>query len=306
MTSGLYTMLGTYYTLQALMGAILEFIVKILIALVIIIVALWILPFTWPVASLMSVIFLAVAIPLAIIVYFMTEVLHVKASAIPMLRCFDKDTLITMKNGTKIPIHQIKPGDILEDKSIITAKIKVLAKGLTMYNLNGIIVSESHIIKYNEKWIPVKLHPEAIKLEKYETPYLYCLNTTNKIIKLNDFIFTDWDELYEDSLVKILKFNNIDKTENIAKELYYGFPENTIIKMVDHYKPIKEVNIGDELSTGGIVYGIVNFDKNSLGNKGDNKKLYHLLVTNKYFETMEQFEADYNNIVDSILEKNII
>ena len=30
MTGGLYTMLGSYYTLQALMGAILEMIIKIL------------------------------------------------------------------------------------------------------------------------------------------------------------------------------------------------------------------------------------------------------------------------------------
>jgi len=46
MTGGLYTMLGTYYTLQSLMGAILELVIKILIAIVIVIVAMWILPFT--------------------------------------------------------------------------------------------------------------------------------------------------------------------------------------------------------------------------------------------------------------------
>lgn len=301
MTGGLYTMLGTYYTLQALLGAILELIIKILIALVIIIIALWILPFTYPVAALMSLIFIAIAIPLAIIIYFMTEVLHVKADAIPMLRCFDKDTLITLENGSKIPIKKINPGDILADKSIITAKVKVLAKGLIMYKLNGIIVSESHILNYKDKWISVREHPDAIKIEKYREPYLYCLNTTNKIINLNGTIFTDWDEIYDDSLEKILNYKNILRTENIAKELYYGFSEKTIIKMSNQYKPIVDVEVGDELSTGGIVYGIVKLDKNSLGNKVDSKNIYHLLVSNKYFETMENLEADYNNIVDSLL-----
>ena len=307
MTSGLYTMLGTYYTLQALMGAILEFIIKILIALVIIIVALWILPFTWPVASLMSVIFLAVAIPLSIIVYFMTEVLHVNASAIPMLRCFDKDTLIPLANGSKLTIEQIIPGEKLIDGSHVTAKIKVLAKDLDMYNLNGIIVSESHILRYKDKWIPVRQHPDALKIDNYKEPYLYCLNTTNKIIMLNEIVFTDWDEIYDDTLVKILNYKNISKTENIAKELNYGFPEKTLIKLKNQYKPINKISIGDQLSTGGFVYGIVKILKNSLGNNEDNN-LYHLLVTNKYFETIDNLESDYNNIVDSIIEstKNII
>lgn len=297
MTSGLYTMLGTYYTLQSLMGAILELIVKVLLALVIIIVALWILPFTWPVASMMSVVFLGIAIPLAIIIYFMTEVLHVKASAIPMLRCFDKNTKIPLKNGIHIPICETKLGDVLLDDSIITSKIKVLAKGLDMYNLNGIFVSESHILKYKNNWIPVKKHPEAIKIEMYDEPYLYCLNTSNKKIKLNEIIFTDWDEIYDDKLDTILKYKNINTTENISQILYKGFSEDTLIKLKNEMKPINEICIGDQLSTGGVVYGIVNLNKNNLGN---NKDLYHLLTSNKYFETINNLEEDFNFIIDSI------
>ena len=70
---------------------------------------------------------------------------------------------------------------------------------------------------------------------------------------------------------------------------------------------INKISIGDQLSTGGFVYGIVKILKNSLGNNEDNN-LYHLLVTNKYFETIDNLESDYNNIVDSIIEstKNII
>ena len=296
MTSGLYTMLGTYYTLQALMGAILELVVKILIALVIVIVAMWILPFTWPVATSMSVVFLAVAIPMAIIIYFMTEVLHVKAAALPQLRCFDKNTVMYLKNGNKTVISKIAPGDVLLNGSIVTAKIKVSSANLDMYNLHGIIVSESHIINYKDKWIPVKDHPEAQKINNYEEPYLYCLNTSTKTIILNDIVFTDWDEIYDKTLECILNYEHIEKTENI-ENLYYGFNKNTIVKLKNGEKPMEEITIGDKLSTDGVVYGIV-----ELNNLGNNEKLYHLLVSNKYFETNNKLEADYNNIIDGILE----
>ena len=196
MTGGLYTMLGTYNTLQALMGAILELIIKVLITLVVIIVGLWVLPFTWPAAASMSAVFLAIAIPLSIIIAFMTEVLHIKTSAIPKLRCFDRKTKIYLYDNTFKFIEDVKIGDTCLDGSVITAKIKVTSKELDMYNLNGIIISGCHIIKYNNKWIPVREHPCSIRIHKYNEPYLYCLNTSTKTIILNNIIFTDWDEIY--------------------------------------------------------------------------------------------------------------
>lgn len=297
MTGGLYTMLGTYYTLQALMGAILELVVKVLIALVIIIVGLWILPFTWPVAASMTVVFLAIAIPMAIIIYFMTEVLHIKSSAIPNLRCFDKKTKFILFDRRQKFIEEIEPNDILIDGSIVTSKIKVTSKDLDMYNLNGIIVSESHIVKYNDKWIPVKEHPEAHKIHYYSEPYLYCLNTSTKTIVLNDTIFTDWDEVYDSSLEYLLKYSSIQKPENISKVVDCGFEKDTKINLKNEEKSIDKIIIGDILSTRGIVYGIVEL-KNNLGND----KLFNLLVSNGIFEIGTVIYSDYNKNIDSILE----
>ena len=42
---------------------------------------------------------------------------------------------------------------ILIDNNEVTACIKVTTKGSVMYKLDGIIVSDSHIIQYNNKWI---------------------------------------------------------------------------------------------------------------------------------------------------------
>jgi hypothetical protein len=303
MTGGLYTMLGTYYTLQALMGAILELVIKILITLVVIIVGLWIIPFTFPAAASMTVVFLAISVPLAIIIYFMTEVLHIKTTAIPKLRCFDRKTKFMLIDRTFKYIEELKLQDILLDGSIITAKIKVTAKNLDMYNLNGIIVSESHVVKYNNKWIYIRDHPNAHKMDKYTEPYLYCLNTTTKTIVLNDIVFTDWDEIYNDSLEFLMDYYAIKRTENLSKFVDCGFNKETKIKIMNGEKSIDNIYIGQVLSTGGIVYGIVELI-NNLGNE----KIFNLLVSNEKFEIGDVLHSDYNNNIDSILKlnKNII
>ena len=303
MTGGLYTMLGTYNTLQALMGAILELIIKVLITLVVIIVGLWVLPFTWPAAASMSAVFLAIAIPLSIIIVFMTEVLHIKTSAIPKLRCFDRKTKIYLYDNTFKFIEDVKIGDTCLDGSVITAKIKVTSKELDMYNLNGIIISGCHIIKYNNKWIPVREHPCSIRIHKYNEPYLYCLNTSTKTIILNNIIFTDWDEIYDDNLEFILNYKGIGTTDNISKMLDKSFSKNTKVNLLEGQTNIMNVKIGDVLSTRGVVYGIV-----ELNNLGNNEKLYNLLVTNKYFELDDEtICSDYNNNIDSVLElKNLL
>ena len=289
-------MLGSYYTLQSLMGAILDLMIKVLVTLVIIIVGLWVMPFTWPAAASMSAVFLAISIPLAIIIVFMSEVLHIKSSKIPKLRCFDRKTRIHLDDGTFKHIEEIKPNDRLFDGSIVTAKIQVTSEGLKMYNLNGIIVSESHIVNHNGNWMPVRDHPLAIKLLSYREPYLYCINTTSKIIILNNTIFTDWDEIYDDNLEFILRHAY---NENIAQLIDKGFKQDTLIALKNGEKQLKDVKIGDYLSTGGIVYGTVELNNTNLGNKD---KLYNLLVSNGLFKAENVVQPDYNENIDSILE----
>lgn len=308
MTAGLYTMLGSYYTLQALMGAILELIIKMLITLVIIIVGLWVMPFTWPAAASMTTVFLAISIPLSIIIYFMTEVLHIKSSAIPKLRCFDEYTLIPLQNGTKIFIKDINVGNKLKNGSYVTSKIKVTSSELKMYRLNNIYVSGTHLVKYQNKWKRVEEHPNAEHIP-YNKPFLYCLNTSNKIIELSGITFSDWDEIIDDKLTIIKKQNkNIKNFENIHEFLDNGFKQNTHIKLYNNSKPINEINIGDILENGSSVYGLVEIEAGKLRkytNKTSPNKLYHLLTTNGTFSSLQKINfidvKDYNNIIDKFI-----
>ena len=320
LTAGLYTSLGSYYTLQALMGAILELIIDILIALAIVIVGLWIVPFTWPVAASTTAVFIAISIPMALIVLFMTEVLHIQSAGVPKVpHCFDKNTLIKMNDGTLKPIFNIMVGDLLENNNKVTAKIKVSSNDTIMYNINDIIVSDSHIVKYKDKWIPVRLHPDKKIVENYKDPYLYCLNTTSKEIIINNTIFTDWDEVYDATLTKITKsyINNtgtrVQFKENIHK-LYFGFLSNTELCVNNQYKTIDQVNVGDKINDD-IVYGIVElvYDNTKILNTSiiketnilekntnipNNIKLYHLLTFSKKFTIDNHVFDDYNSFID--------
>jgi hypothetical protein len=198
-------------------------------------------------------------------------------------------------------IENLCVGDMLLDGSIVTAKIKVIASGLDMFTLNGITVSGCHIVKHNQVWMPVRNHPLAVPLKKYEEPFLYCLNTSTKTIVLNNTVFTDWDELYDEKLEEVLAYKNIDTLENISKVLDHGFNENVKIKLVDGYKPIKYIEVGDILAIGGIVYGIVELN-NNLGVCENTGKNYHLLVSNKHFIVDNKKYYDYNYNIDSVLE----
>jgi len=268
MTASLYTMLGTYYTLQALMGAILELIIKVLIALVIIIVGLWILPFTWPAAASMTAVFLSISVPLAIIIYFMTEVLHIKSSAIPKLRCFHADTQIALNDGSKIPISDINVGDLLVNGSQVTAKMKVFGSDMDLYRINNVIVSGTHLVKYRNNWIRIENHPEAVKLTK-KVDYLYCLNTSNKVIEINDVVFSDWDEIFsQDEIEYISKYVN--------KYFNKGFDKHCLVDTFDSKRKIADIQIGDILKNGSIVYGKVEVYDEKL-----REKSYHILTNDE-------------------------
>jgi len=286
MTAGLLTTFGAYVTLKSFLGVIVKFIVTILITMVAMIAVFWIFPFTWGTAIAGTAVFVAVSIPFAILLTFMTNVLGIstgisipKLKKIPKLKCFDKNTRITMNNGVCKTISEIEVGEKTDGNNLITAKIVVETKGSVMYNLNGVMVSDSHVIKYNNKWVRVDEHPLAVKIEQYSEPYLYCINVENKVIEINGNVFTDWDEIYDDELEKIknVKIKNVmfnsNKTLNysmdhlnvnnsdIHRYLDGGFEKNTQITLKNGViKNIKNISIGDILQNGERVYGCVEID----------------------------------------------
>ena len=289
MTAGLFTAFGAYLTLKSLLGVIVKFIVSILIAMVAIIFIFWLFPFTWGTAIAGTATFVAISIPLALILTFMTRVLGIDSGLSipglrkPSLKCFDKNTKITMNDGTCKNISDIVVGEKITENNLITSKIVVETCGSVMYKLCGVIVSDSHMVKYNGEWIRVDEHPNANKIDDYREPYLYCINTENKVIQINGLVFSDWDEIYDDELEKIknVKLKNVlfemNKTLNysmddinvnnldIHKYLDGGFEKDTKVSLKNGVvKNIRNISIGDVLENGERVYGYVEVDGTNL------------------------------------------
>jgi hypothetical protein len=290
MVAGILSTLGIIYTLKSALKLVVKFIVTVLISLAAMITIFWLFPFTWGTAIAGTATFVALSIPLAILLTFMTKVLGIntglsipKLQPPPSLKCFDKNTKIKMNDGTIKTIGELEVGDKLVNNILITSKIVVESKGSIMYNLNNVVVSNSHMVNYQNKWIRVEEHPNAIKIEDYNEPYLFCINTENKIIEINNIVFTDWDEIYDDDLDKIknvkiknvlYNFNryinyNIDdlivNNLDIHRFLDGGFEKNTEIKLKNGViKSIKHISIGDILENGERVYGYVEIDGSNL------------------------------------------
>lgn len=287
MTSGLYTMMGSYLTLQSLMGAILELIIKMLVALVAVIVGLWVIPVTWPAAASMSAVFLAIAIPMAIIVAFMTQVLHIKSSAIPKLRCFDEATPITLFARTKqaqaaplisMPISKVCAGDVLANGDHVTAVVKVMADGLDMVQIGNVVVSGNHRVQLGGSgssggiWIQARRHPDAQLLPAYNKPFVYCINTTSKQVECDGRLWADWDDLRGDTLDAILQvagqYADISLGIPVPTRLVHtyldgGFSKGTQVQMQSALTgavkkvAIHKVQIGERTASGALVYGLV-------------------------------------------------
>ena len=70
----------------------------------------------------------------------------------------------------------------------MTAVFK-LATQNEIYKLGEVLVTGEHLVNYKGLgWIPAKDHHQSIEMS-YSEPYLYCLNTTNKIIEIDVHIF---------------------------------------------------------------------------------------------------------------------
>jgi hypothetical protein len=344
MTAFLYTINGLYLTLKSLIGSIAELCVDTLVIMASAVLALWaIAAFVWPVAipaGIATALYGVLAAMLVPLLIFMKSAKTVKTSV-----CFDPNVEIVMNDGSVKKIVDIQVGDVLSGSSnTVTAKLKLSASGATMYKLNNVIVSDSHTVEYKDKWILVSKHPDAVKIANYKEPYIYCLNTSSKKMMINGNRFADWDEIYTGEHIDCLKKNAGLLSPNlIHKTMDSGFLGNTKLQLQDGTsKEIRDIQIGDVLSQGENVYGLVeikaddvnqykyNFGKNVFVDGGPNlticdpniafvttmqlditkrvlkrkqeSKLYHILTDKQTFHYNGVCFYDYNASIDLFLD----
>lgn len=268
LASGLFTALGTYYTMKSAVGAFYQFVVFLLFALAALVIAFWMIPFTWGIAITMTVVFIAIAIPLGMIGESLRSAFDLSLPGMPgKPGCFSKNTVIQTIKGPVL-IENLKIGTILENKSVVTATMKINANTHDMYTLGNIIVSGEHKVIHKKSMIPVSEHPKSTKIYDFKDPIIYCFSTNTKYIHLNNIIFTDWDEITKKD-IKELHINCKSYISNkyskdmsfIHKNLEGGFYKKTRIELRDgSFKKISEIKLMDTLKNGELVLGVVEVD----------------------------------------------
>jgi hypothetical protein len=260
--TSLYMGIATILTMKKVLEMILTFVIVILISLASLIIIMWIFPFSWGIAAAFTAIFVSISIPLVMFASAIGKVTDLGIPKIPSKPhvCFDKYTKIILSDNQIKPIYKIKVGDVLNDGSKVLSKIRLQKNGSTMYYLNGVLVTGTHLVKYQTTWIPVSFHPNSIQLISYNRNTLYCLNTSSGTINISGNIFTDWNEMLDDDFIYIKK--------------------NTPIEMKDgRTTTIEDVKLGDVLNSGKEVTGIAKtFDLSSFNYQNINQyeKYYHL------------------------------
>jgi len=274
MVSAIYTFISVYYALISGLGSIVEFFILIIAMLLAIAAPLIAFPFTMEIGFAVLAAATAISVPFAIISATLCEVFGMCPTKNTPGLCFDMSNPIEVEDGSVKLIHQLKLGEKLKHGEKITAILKLDASNVQMYNLHGVIVSGVHRVLYKDKWVRVDTHPESKLREKNGlSPYIYCLNTTNKLIHISDLVFSDWDELYDPILERKMKDVLLQTTSTaFLKDIHCyldgGFFGETVLSLDNGTKKeIQHILPGDVLERGIKVLGLVEIDGKTLENQ---------------------------------------
>jgi|TARA_R110002073_G_scaffold4066_3_gene27262 hypothetical protein len=274
LTASLYTLIGSYLGLSSLLLFIVKLVLEILIVLAFIVVASWVLAVFVPPAATVAigntVIMTAIMVPIILMKVFMDDVMSLSTGSPPSIpSCFAEETIISLAGRKKKKISSIKVGDKLADGSIVTGIMELSSSGQEIYKLDGVTVTGNHSIYHEEKgWIRVYEHPRSCSIDDFREPYVYCLNTNTKTIKIGKNTYADWDDL-DDMDISELRVNCADygllprefKNKDIHTYLDAGLHEFTLIELEDGQSVnIKNICVNDILRFGEKVVGIVKID----------------------------------------------
>ena len=281
-TTAVYQLFGLFITTFSIFKFFKDVLIGLLVIMAAAIVALWILSFIPFVgipagiaAGASTLLYIAILVPFLIVIILISIIFKYNGGGSPppvpgKSSCFDKNTLLEMNDGTLKKISNIEVGDLLKDKNKVTATMISQIGNNKMYNVDNILVTGCHKIKIDNSWCMIENYSNEI-VNDYNEKYVYCINTENKIININNKIFMDWDELDEKEIEKL----NIVSGYNINKRFNNGVSEYTLIDTLNGEKLIKELNIGDKIGIDNYVLAKIEVlpdELHILENKIDNKK----------------------------------
>ena len=147
--------------------------------------------------------------------------------------CFSEDTEVLVKDEKRIRVQDIKVGDELGQYGTVTAIIQMDGTHVELYCLDGVYVSESHLVLGTDKvWKAVSSDERAVPSNK-KSAIVYCFNTTSNIIPVcgttATTLYRDWEEISNEDekgqyiwnymvLCMLNKYKHYDKWKQDVKQ----------------------------------------------------------------------------------------
>ena len=182
--------------------------------------------------------------------------------------CFPGETEVTVlkeKRAVLTPIKEVKIGDVLlPGRTTVTATFRFYSRGQAMVQLGRTVVSTNHYVMYKGKPIMAGEHPHAIRLGPWNSDeHLYCVNTTDHTIPVGGLTFMDYDETPEGDAATLQWIEErINARPSQGKKYPYAdacfaIQEDAKIKTQSGLLAAKDIKIGDRLTTGCEVVGVI-------------------------------------------------
>ena len=175
--------------------------------------------------------------------------LFVKLATCPVCAiCFDENTRIWINDITQMSLKNIQLGqDTLGGK--VEGILKINNTKNDLFEYKGIIVSGSHLIFENDRWI--RVCNSKISKEFKKNSNLVCLITSEHKIYINDLIFSDYKEtddvdintLINNAVYEACNNRNIDFKNSSFSHInyYWGFTGDTFININNNWDTIKNI-----------------------------------------------------------------
>lgn len=282
LTTALFTLFGAYMAIESLFLSMINLMVLILIIvaciiIVFICIATGVLPiplvgpalaaFPTITAIITGVVMISILVPVIWFIIMMLRVLNLSSPPTPGLpSCFAGSTIIPLFEKGAKPIKDIQLGDKLKNGGTVTAIMQFTSATQNLYNLDGIMVTGEHRVFHPKlNWIKVKHHPDSRYMPGFNEPYVYCLNTDNKVFVIADTLFSDWDDI-DTKVIGYLQKNCVAREflpesftyEDIHTYLETGLHPDTTVTLNNGFLiTINEIEINDILEDNTKVLGII-------------------------------------------------
>ena len=182
--------------------------------------------------------------------------------------CFDPDTEVEIVGKGKIPVKDVKIGDVFTNSSKVTATFSFLCEGQPMVEFpsSGIRVSTNHYIQYKGTWIRSDAHPDAKPIGPWSGRPLICFNTSDHRIPVGNYIFLDYDETDaadQQTMAWVESRVNAQTQTTPSTQSYTTvfYPSTEIKLQSGDSKEANDIKLGEQLSTGTVI-GIVKKETN--------------------------------------------